>query len=79
MPNPGGVDGCLEAPVPRASGVFFLMDVASRGARITTPLVQGFLLENERGKLVSVMDSLETMSPSWRALDSVDEVLAELG
>ncbi len=79
MPNPRGVDGCLEAPVPTASGVFFLVDVTSRGARITTPLVQGFLIENERGKLVSVMDSLETMSPSWRALDSVDEVLAELG
>ena len=94
MSNPESRDGCLEAPVPRADGVFFLDDRTNQpysgtildkgagrpaGARITTPFVQGFLIEDPRGKLVSVMDDLETMSPPWRALDSVEEVLAELG
>jgi hypothetical protein len=41
--------------------------------------VQGFLIEDASGKLVSVMDGLETMSPAWRDLESVDDVLAQLG
>jgi hypothetical protein len=94
MPNPESRDGCLEAPVPRANGVFFLHDRTKEpysgtirdegagrpaGARLTAPFVQGFLIEDARGKLVSVLDGLETMSPPWRPLDSVEEVLAELG
>ena len=94
MPDPASREGCRETPVPKAYGVFFLLDVTNwpydgtvldkgagrpAGARITTPLIQGFLIENPRGKLVSVMDSLKTMSEPWRSLDSVDEVLAKLG
>ena len=94
MPNPASEDSCLEAPVPRAYGVFFLDDRTNEpysaavldegagrpvGAQITTPFVQGFLIEDARGTLVSVMDGLETMSAPWRDLDSVDEVVAQLG
>jgi hypothetical protein len=94
MPNPASRNDCLEAPVPKLHGVFFVLDTTNwpydwtvldegagrpAGARITTPLVQGFLIEDSRGKLVSVKDSLKTMSEPWRSLDSVDEVLAELG
>jgi hypothetical protein len=93
MPNPTSGERCLRNPVPRAYGVFFLDDRTSQsysgtilhegagrpaGARITAPFVQGFLIEDARGKLVSVKDSLETMPPAWRDLDSVDEVLAGL-
>ncbi len=93
MPNPASRDACLDAPVPSADGVFFLDDRTNEpywdtiidegagrpaGARITAPFVQGFLIEDPRGKLVSVLDGLETMSPTWRDLDSVEEVLAEL-
>jgi hypothetical protein len=89
-----GVDGCLAAPVPRADGVFFLDDRTNEpysgaildegagrpaGAGITAAVVQGFLIEDPSGKLVSVMDDLETMPRPWRALDSVEDVLAELG
>lgn len=93
MPNPASRDECLEAPAPRAYGVFFLDDRTNEpyaadildegagrppGARITAPFVQGLLIEDPRGKLVSVLDGLETMASPWRDLDSVDEVLAEL-
>jgi hypothetical protein len=94
MPNPSSDTGCLEAPVPRSYGVFFLDDRMNEpysqtildegagrpaGTRMTAPFVQGFLIEDASGKLVSVMDGLETMSPAWRDLESVDDVLAQLG
>jgi hypothetical protein len=93
MPDPASSDACLEAPVPKVHGVFFVVDTTNwphdwtilnegagrpAGARITTPLVQGFLVEDPRGKLVSVEDSLKTMSEPWRSLDSVEEVVAAL-
>ena len=81
------------ATVPRAYGVFFLDDRTNQpysetildkgagrpaGARITAPFVQGFLLENPDGKLVSVWEPFETMPRAWRGLDSVEDVVAKL-
>lgn len=81
------------ASVPRAYGVFFLADRTNEpywdtvlnqgagrpaGARIAATFVQGFLLEDASGGLVSVSEPFETMPPAWHDLRSVDDVLAEL-
>jgi hypothetical protein len=81
----------FAATVPRAYGVFFLDDRTQEpysnaildpgmgrpeGARITTPFVQGFILEDENGKPVSVMEPFEEMPPAWHELESIDEIVA---
>lgn len=83
----------FAATVPRSYGVFFLDDRTNEpywdtvldegagrpaGARITTPFVQGFLIEDSNGKLVSVLEPFEAMPPAWRGLGSVAEVLVAL-
>lgn len=82
------------ATVPEAYGVFFLDDRTSEpysgaildegagrqaGARLTAPLVQGFLIEDTNDKLVSVWESFELMPPAWHGLDSVEELVGTLG
>lgn len=83
----------FAATVPQAYGVFFLADRTNEsysdvildegagrpsGGRITAAFVQGFLIEDANGKLVSVTESLEAMPPPWQALESVDEVVAQI-
>lgn len=84
----------FSATVPRSYGVFFLHDRTNEpyldtilnegagrpaGARITTPFVQGFLIEDSNRELVSVLETFEAMPPAWRGLDTVADVLAVLG
>lgn len=72
-----------------SKGLFFLYDRTNEpyaevilnegagrpaGARITQAFVQGFLIETESGKLVSVFASFETMPPAWHDLKSIEEV-----
>ncbi|MGH3114549.1 MAG: hypothetical protein ACRDOP_13900, partial [Gaiellaceae bacterium] len=47
-------------------------------ARLTATFVQGFLIEDANGRLVSVKEPLDQMRPPWRELDSVEEVVAQL-
>jgi hypothetical protein len=83
----------FAATVPRTAGVFFLNDRTNepywdtvigpnagrpRGAPITTPFVQGFLLEGLDGRLVSVMAEFEDMPAGWKDLNSLDDVLIAL-
>jgi hypothetical protein len=78
--------------VPRAYGVFFVDDRTKEpywdtiidegagrpvGARLTTPFVQGFLIEDAEGRLVSAMEPVEDMPEAWKGLSSVDDVLAK--
>lgn len=80
----------FAASVPRADGIFFLDDrtnepywptVINQGsgrptdARLFAPYIQGFLIEDESGRLVSVMDPLGLMPPAWHGLRSVEEVV----
>lgn len=67
----------FAAVVPRAFGVFFV-DQPDARAKLTSTYVQGFLIENACGKLVSLWDSFRSMAPAWRRLDSVEEVVAQL-
>ena len=62
-------------PVPHASGVFFLNELPNG---TTAAFVQGFLLEDASGRLVSVWEPFRLMPRAWHGLDSVDEVLAEI-
>jgi hypothetical protein len=63
-------------PVPGAYGVFFLGD---RTNGVTSAFVQGFLIEDASGGLVSVWEPFSLMPRAWHGLGSVDEVLAEVG
>lgn len=79
----------FEATVPRARGVFFLDDrtnepyfetVIDAGAgrparaRLTATYVQGFLIEDPDGRLVSVREPFEHMPEAWRELRSIRDV-----
>jgi len=79
--------------VSRAYGVFFLDDRTKEpywdtildggagrpeGASITQAFVQGFLIEDPSGLLVSVFEPIENMPASWHSLDSVEEVAAQV-
>jgi hypothetical protein len=65
-----------SGPTPSASGVFFLDEL---GNGTTAPFFQGFLLEDASGKLISVWEPFRLMPRAWHGLDSIDEVLAEIG
>lgn len=84
----------FEATVPRAYGIFFLDDRTNEpywetilnagagrpaGARLTATFVQGFLIEDADGVLVSVNESLDNMPPAWKDLGTVEEVEAQVG
>ena len=62
-------------PVPRATGLFFLNELENG---TTTAFVQGFLLEDASGRLVSVWEPFRLMPRPWHGLESVDDVLAEI-
>ncbi len=48
------------------------------GRRITAAFVQGFLIEDANGKLMSVTEPLELMPLPWQALESVDDDVAQI-
>jgi hypothetical protein len=81
----------FAATVPDSYGIFFLDDRTEEpywdtiidegagrpsGTPITSTFIQGFLIEDSDGKLVSVGEPFELMPPAWHALRSVDEVVS---
>jgi hypothetical protein len=46
------------------------------GAGIAAPFVQGFLIEDDEGRLVSVNEPLRSMPPAWQGLETLEEVVS---
>ncbi len=83
----------IAALVPRTEGVFFLDDRTNEpywetitdpgagrpeGAPLMAPYAEGLLLADPVGRLVSVLVELDSMPSPWRAISTIDEVVAAL-
>jgi len=83
----------FAAIVPNAYGVFFVDDITAApeydtiidegsgrpaGAKLTDTYVQGFLIEDPDGTLVSVKEPFEVMPSDWQDLGSVEDVVTEI-
>ncbi|MFQ5523291.1 MAG: hypothetical protein ACE5F5_06895 [Acidimicrobiia bacterium] len=83
----------FAALVPKTEGVFFLDDRTKEpywetivdpgagrpeGAPLMVSYAQGLLLADPGGRLVSVLVELDSMPSPWRAISTIDEVVAAL-
>ena len=81
------------ASVPKANGVFFLNDRTDEsyypvvfeegagrpsGASLMATFVQGFLIEDDNGQLMSVWEGFGAMPEPWHDLNSVEEVVSRI-